>query len=83
MSYQGQQKFPVYNYGPQGVGQTETTKTVFQLLPVAGSAASAYHGYRRNNSVGWAVAWGMLGFIFPIITPAIAFAQGFGERKKS
>jgi hypothetical protein len=44
-------------------------------------AASAYHGYKRNDSVGWAIVWGGLGAIFPVLTPAIALAQGFGKSK--
>lgn len=41
----------------------------------------AYHGYKRNHSVGWAVGWGLLGGIaWPIVAP-IAFAQGFGKSK--
>jgi hypothetical protein len=39
----------------------------------------AYHGYKRNSSIGWAIWWGLMGGIFPIVTPAIAFAQGFGK----
>lgn len=44
------------------------------------SGASAYHGYLRSRgSVGAAVGWGLLGALFPIITPAVALAQGFGR----
>ncbi len=42
---------------------------------------SAYHGYRRGGALS-AFGWGLLGFIFPIITPAVAFAQGYGKRKR-
>lgn len=52
---------------------------ILGLVGLASSGLSAYHGYKRNNSVGWAVGWGVLGGLFPIITPAVAFAQGFGE----
>ena len=45
-------------------------------------AASAYHGYRRNNSLGWALWWGFMGSLFPIFTPVIAVAQGYGKRKR-
>ena len=39
-----------------------------------------YHGYKRNNdSLGWALGWGFLGGMFPIVAPAIAFAQGLGK----
>lgn len=46
------------------------------------SAASAYHGYKRNKSGLWAIIWGVAGGVAPIITPAVAVAQGFGKRKR-
>ncbi len=52
-----------------------------RALLLASGAASTYHGYKRNNSIGWALAWGAAGTIFPIITPTVALAQGFGKRK--
>ena len=55
--------------------------TAWAVASVASTGLSAYHGYKRNNSVGWAIVWGLLGGAFPIITPAVAFAQGFGEPK--
>ena len=59
-----------------------TTLLVWGSLVVISSGASAYHGYKRNRgSVGAAVGWGLLGGIFPIITPAVALAQGFGKPK--
>jgi len=45
----------------------------------AATAVSAYHGYRRNRSIGWALVWGAMGFLFPVMTPTIALAQGFGQ----
>lgn len=69
---------PVGLYGASGY----TLPPVWWLLSTASMAASAYHGYKRNDSVGWAVGWGLLGGIFPIITPTIAVAQGFGKPKK-
>jgi len=51
------------------------------VLSTASMAASAYHGYKRNESVGWALVWGLFGAMFPIITPAIALAEGFGKPK--
>jgi len=52
------------------------------LLYVGGliaSAALTYHGYRRTQSVGWALVWGVLGgAAWPFALP-IAFAQGFGQ----
>jgi hypothetical protein len=46
---------------------------------IASTGAGVYHGYKRNNSIGWALWWGLMGAIAPIVTPAIAFAQGFGK----
>lgn len=59
-----------------------TTAVVWGVASAASSAACAYHGYKRNNSVGWAIGWAILGGMFPIIAPVIAFAQGFGEPAK-
>lgn len=56
-------------------------KRVWALASVGGTAAGAYHGYKRNNSVGWALLWGLLGGLAPVITVPIAVAQGFGKRK--
>lgn len=54
----------------------------YKILSAASAGVSAYHGYKRNDgSVGWAIVWGVLGGAFPIITPAIAVAEGFGEPK--
>lgn len=55
---------------------------LWSLLHAASVGVSAYHGYKRNNgSIGWGIGWGILGGLFPIITPAIAVAQGLGTRK--
>ena len=54
----------------------------WQIASIVSGAACAYHGYKRNESVGWAIGWFMLGSAFPVITPAIAVAQGFGKPKK-
>ena len=58
-----------------------TAGILWSLLSTAGVAASAYHGYKRNNSVGWGIAWAFLGGLVPIVTVPIAIAQGFGKRK--
>lgn len=55
--------------------------TVWGIAALLSAGASAYHGYKRNDSVGWAVVWGLLGSLFPVITPAIALAQGFAKPK--
>ena len=51
-------------------------------IVAASTFAGAYHGYKRNRSIGWAAWWGLMGAVFPIITPAVALAQGFGKRKR-
>jgi hypothetical protein len=49
---------------------------------VIGGLAAAFHGYRRNQSVGWAIWWSIWGVITPPFTGIVAGAQGFGKRKK-
>jgi hypothetical protein len=58
------------------------TMALWGLLSAASVGVSAYHGYKRNDSVGWALGWGFLGGLFPVVTPAIALAQGLGKRKQ-
>jgi len=60
---------------------SKTQVAVWGVLSTASMAACAFHGYRRNDSVLWGVGWGALGALFPVITPAIAVAEGFGVRK--
>lgn len=59
--------------GPAGI--------VWGVLATASAAASAYHGYKRNDSIGWAIWWFFMGSLFPVITPVVAVAQGFGRRE--
>jgi len=55
----------------------------YSALGVVGGAAGIYHGYRRNRgSVGWALGWGFVGSVFPVIALPIMLAQGFGKRKR-
>jgi hypothetical protein len=51
------------------------------LLSLASGGVSAFHGYRRNQNVGWAIWWFLTGMVFPVVTPVIAAAQGFGRPK--
>lgn len=56
---------------------------IYGALSIAGATTGAYHGLKRNNgSVGWAVAWFLLGGMFPFATIPISLAQGFGEPEK-
>lgn len=59
-----------------------TASVVYGVVATVSMGASAYHGYKRNDSIGWALWWGLMGSMFPIITPVIAVAQGFGEPEK-
>lgn len=52
----------------------------YTALALTGTALGAYHGYKRNNSVGWAIAWAVLGGAFPFIAIPVALAQGVGKR---
>ena len=74
---------PIDFMGLNQFGQPSTSiwPTVWGVAALASAGASAYHGYKRNNSVGWGVVWGLLGSLFPVITPAVALAQGFGKAK--
>lgn len=48
-------------------------------LSLLSAAASGYHGYKRNQSIGWGFVWFTLGGMFPIFTPVIAVAQGYAK----
>ena len=74
---------PEPNSGPPATINLNATPLgyAWTAAALASTAAGAYHGYKRNQSVGWAIAWALLGGLFPIIVPAIALAQGFGKRK--
>lgn len=60
-------------------GSLTNAAVALSLLSTASAAASAFHGYKRNRSVGWAVWWGLMGGMFPVITPTIAVAQGYAK----
>lgn len=62
-------------------GNTGEPIQPYSALRIAAAALAAYHGYKRNNSLGWAIAWAFLGSSFPVITVPVALAQGFGQPK--
>jgi len=66
-----------------GVGAGAGMYVGWALVSTVSMAASAYHGYVRNKSVPWALWWGLMGGLFPIITPVIAVAQGYGKPSKA
>lgn len=56
-----------------------TLQVVGAAAGVVGGALGTYHGYARNHSIGWALAWGVLGSLAPVIVVPIALAQGLGK----
>ena len=56
--------------------------TILGVLALLSASASAYHGYKRNQSVPWALWWFFMGSLFPVVTPVIGLAQGFGKPRK-
>lgn len=84
MSYETMPFIRSYD-GTRGLalGEMSPLGYAWSAASILSTAAGAYHGYKRNDSVGWAIVWGLLGGLFPVITPAIAAAHGFGERRKS
>ncbi|RLB43813.1 MAG: hypothetical protein DRH30_02635 [Deltaproteobacteria bacterium] len=63
----------------------EGASTGQKILYTAGLAsvpALGYHGFKRNDSVGWALVWGVFGsMVWPITVP-VALAQGFGKKPR-
>jgi hypothetical protein len=53
-----------------------------RVLSTVSAAACAYHGYKRNESVGWAFGWAFFGSVAPFFALPVALAQGFGKPKK-
>lgn len=61
-----------------------TKDTIIGLLVTASAVVSGYHGIKRNHgSIGWGIAWFLMGGIFPVFTPIVAFARkpGFAKPK--
>jgi hypothetical protein len=66
-----------------GIATDTTIGTVIDgpmMLRTASTLACAYHGVRRHRgSIVWGVIWGLAARVAPLWTPALAFAQGFGQ----
>jgi len=77
----------VRSRGLGGIGDTDIVDYVLNgpsawvlfILRMASAGLSAFHGYKRSGKVSSAALWGICGGIAPVITPAIAFAQGFAK----
>jgi hypothetical protein len=74
---------PAHLFGTLGAdGTFSVGKAALWTANTAAFMALVYHGYKRNDSVGWALMWGLLGgLVWPITVP-VALAQGFGKRKR-
>lgn len=59
---------------------------IFGVLSTISFAASVYHGYKRHEDgdhpILWALGWGLMGAMFPVVTPVIAVAEGYGKPLK-
>ena len=75
---------PLTTLGQNGASWWDAAGPIQKTMYVAGLAAVptlAYHGYKRNDSVGWALVWGIFGsWVWPITVP-VAFAQGYAKLK--
>lgn len=58
---------------------SQPVRTVMYVAGTASVFALAYHGYKRNQSIGWALVWGIIGGAFWPLGLPIAFAQGYGK----
>lgn len=67
----------------QLVVETSPARKIFYMVhgiaSIAGTAVGAYHGYKRNDSVGWAIAWALMGGLVPYVVVPVAMAQGIGK----
>ena len=60
----------------------QVATVAYGLLSLAGSVSGAYHGYKRHNSVGWAIGWAILGGMLPVITIPLSLAEGYAKPEK-
>ena len=72
--------------GPKSLGadtKTSVLGPIYSLGSLATSILGAYHGYKRNNSVGWAFGWFLFGGIFWPFALPLMFAKkpGFAKSK--
>jgi hypothetical protein len=52
-----------------------------EAVSYASAALCAYHGYRRNGSLFWALVWAVAGKKIPIVAVPVAAAQGIGKKR--
>lgn len=63
---------------PESVDPKKAVRALLVGLAFAGIAG--YHGYKRNDSALWGLAWAVGGFVCPVVTLPFAFSQGFGKK---
>ena len=78
----GADDFATQSVAPTANPARKALMVAYGIAGIAGAAIGAYHGYKRNDSVGWAIGWSLLGSLFPVIVIPVAYAQGIGERKR-
>ena len=54
---------------------------LYGVATAVSSLGLAYHGYRRNDSIGWAIVWAIVGGMFWPVGWGVALAQGYGDPK--
>lgn len=67
---------------PELTDEQKTWMSFWGFVGLIGATTGAYHGFKRNDSVGWAIVWALLGSIVPVVTIPVSLAQGFGKRKR-
>lgn len=69
------------NVGTTSISYADIWQGYGTLLHLTGAVVSGVHGYQRNKSLGWGLAWGAFGFVAPLITLGVAVVQGLGKPK--
>lgn len=55
--------------------------TWLKALGWVGFFGGLYHGYKRNDSIGWGIGWALFGGAIPVLAIPIALIQGLGKQK--
>lgn len=69
---------------PMGDDEPRTLRQTLNSEAVSTSSAIllTYHGYKRTNSVLWAMIYGLAGRVVPLVSVPVALAQGLGKKKE-
>lgn len=71
---------PTLTMAIRPAGQADAPLSTVSIAIVTTSVAlAAYHGYKRNQSIAWALWWAFAASLLPVVVPAIAIAQGYGQ----